>query len=149
MPKTQDYTNVMQDMFAAFPVDMSAFQDAIKSNAAFGEKLTKVAIAAATKSADISSKWTKETIARAGNATQVNEDPAEYGKAVSDFASSQAELVSGHLAALAEVAKKAQMDTVELVLAAGKDVSEDATAAVKTATDDATTAAKKAATAAK
>ena len=149
MAKAQDYTTQMKDMFGAFPVDMSAFQDAFKSHAAFGEKLSKVALSAANKSADISTRWTKDTIARASDVTRVKEDPADYGKAVSDFASAQAELVSEHLAAFAEIAKKVQMDTVELVLAAGKDVSEDATAAVKKVTADVTTAAKKVAAAAK
>ena len=45
----------------------------------------------------------------------------------------------------AEIAKKAQMETVELMMAAGKDFSEDATAAVKKATNEATAAVKKAA----
>lgn len=147
MAKAQDYTKTMQDLMGSFPVDMSAFQDAFKSQAAFGEKLTKVALSAAEKSAEISTKWTKDAIARAGDASKAKEDPADYGQAVTDFASAQSEMVSEHLAAFAEVAKKVQMDTVELVMAAGKDISEDATAAVKKATADVTTAAKKAAAA--
>lgn len=149
MAKAQDYTKTMQDMFGAFPVDMTNFQDAFKSQAAFGEKLSKVALNAAEKSAEISSNWTKNTIARTGEAARVKEDASDYGKVVSDFASAQAELASENLAAFVAVAKKVQNDTVELVLAAGKDISLDATAAVKKATDDVTTAAKKATAAAK
>ena len=149
MAKAQEFTTVMKDMFGAFPIDMSAFQDAIKSQAAFGEKLSKVALTAASKSAEISTKWTKDAIARAGDVARVKEDPADYGQAVSDYASAQSELVSEHLAAFADIAKKVQLDTVELVMAAGKDVNEDATAAVEKATADATSAAKKAAGSAK
>lgn len=144
MATTQDFNTVVKDMFGAFPVDMSALNDAFKAQAAFGEKLSKVALDAAKKSTEISTKWTKDTIARTGDVTKVKEDPADYGNSVNDFASAQAELVAENLAAFAEVAKKVQMDTVELVLAAGKDVSEDATAAVKKATADVTAAAKKA-----
>ncbi len=144
MAKAQDYNKVMKDMMGAFPVDMSAVQDAFKAQAAFGEKLTKVALEAVEKSAEISTKWTKDTVARAGDVAKVKEDPTDYTKAITDFASAQAELVAENLAAFAEVAKKAQMETVELVLAAGKDISKDATAAVKKATADMTTAAKKA-----
>ncbi len=147
MAKAQDYNKVMKDMMGAFPVDMSAVQDAFKAQAAFGEKLTKVALEAVEKSAEISTKWTKDTVARAGDVAKVKEDPTDYTKAITDFASAQAELVAENLAAFAEVAKKAQMETVELVLAAGKDISKDATAAVKKATADMTTAAKKAAAA--
>ena len=145
MAKAQDYTKAMKDMMGAFPVDMTAFQDAFKSQAAFGEKLSKVALDAAGKSADISSKWTKDTLTKVAPVTKVQEDPADYSKIFADFASAQAELAAENMAAFAEVAKKVQMETVELMLAAGKDMSDDAQAAVKKATDEVTKAAKKAA----
>ena len=148
MTKTPDFTKVMQDMMASFPVDATAFQNAFKTQAAFGEKLSKVALEAAEKSTEISSKWAKETIAKLSAAAKAKAEPTEYTKSVSDFASAAAELAAENMAAFAEVAKKVQMDTVELMLAAGKDVSEEATAAVKKATADATLVAKKAATAA-
>lgn len=145
MAKTQDYTKVMKDFMGAFPVDMTAMQETFKTQASFAEKMSKVALAAADKSAEISSKWTKETLNKVGSVATVKEDPADYSKAVTDFASAQAELAAEHMAAFAEVAKKVQMDTVELMLAAGKDMSEDASAAVKKATDEVSKAAKKAA----
>ncbi|MEL6167261.1 MAG: phasin, PhaP [Pseudomonadota bacterium] len=147
--KTQDYTKMMKDMMSAFPVDMTAMQDAFKSQAAFGEKMSKVALEAAEKSTEVSAKWTKDTLGKLGTVTKVKEEPADYGKAMTDFASQQAEMAAEHMAAFAEIAKKVQMETVELMLAAGKDMSEDATAAVKKATADMTAAAKKASTAAK
>ncbi len=149
MPRTQDYTKVVQDFMGAFPVDFSAVQDAFKTQATFGEKLTKVALEAADKSTEISNKWTRETLAKVGEVAKVKEDPADYTKAWTDFASAQAELVAENMAAFAEVAKKVQMETVELMLAAGKDISEDATAAVKKATAEVTSAAKKAAASSK
>ncbi|NDR59121.1 phasin, PhaP [Aliiruegeria sabulilitoris] len=144
MTKTDDMTKMMQDMMSAFPVDATAMQDAFKSQAALGEKFSKVALEAAEKSTEISSKWTKETITKLGEVTKLKDEPADYSKAMTDYASAQAELVAETMAAFAEVAKKVQMETVELMLAAGKDFSEDAQAAVKKATDEVTTAAKKA-----
>ena len=149
MQKTQDFTKVMQDMAANFPFDTKAYQESFKSSAVLGEKMTKVALEAAEKSNEISSKWTKETISKFGSLTKVKDEPADYSKAVSDFAASAAEMAAENLAAFAEVAKKAQMETVELMLAAGKDFSEDAAAAVKKAQTEVTAAAKKAAAAAK
>ena len=149
MAKAQDYTKVFKDMMGNFPVDMAAMQDAYKTQAALAEKMSKVALEAADKSAEISSKWTKDTIAKLGGVAAVKEEPADYGKAVTDFASAQAEMAAENMAAFAEVAKKVQMETVELMLAAGKDMSEDATAAVKKATADVTAAAKKVTAAAK
>ena len=147
--KTQDYTKMFKDMLGNFPVDMTSFQDAYKTQAALAEKMSKVALEAAEKSTEISAKWTKDTIGKMGAVATVKDEPADYGKAMTDFASAQAEMAAENMAAFAEVAKKVQMETVELMLAAGKDFSEDATAAVKKATADVTAAAKKAAAAAK
>ena len=149
MTKTTDFTKVVQDMMAQFPVDASAFQNAFKTQAAFAEKFSKVALEAAEKSTEISSKWAKDTIAKLSETAKAKADPSEYSKAVTDFASAAAELAAENMAAFAEVAKKVQMETVELMLAAGKDMSEDATAAVKKATAEVTTVAKKVSSAAK
>ena len=148
MTKTPDFAKTMQDMMASFPVDASAFQNAFKTQAAFAEKFSKVALEAAEKSTEISSKWAKDALAKAGDIAKAKSEPADYSKAVSNFASTAAEMAAENLAAFAEVAKKVQMETVELMLAAGKDMSDDASSAVKKATADVTTAAKKAAAAA-
>lgn len=148
MTKTPDFAKVMQDMMAAFPVDASAFQNAFKTQAAMGEKLSKVALEAAEKSTEISSKWAKDTIAKLGETAKAKTDASEYTKSMTDFASAAAEMAAENMAAFAEIAKKVQMETVELMLAAGKDASEEAQAVVKKATAEVTTAAKKAASAA-
>ncbi len=142
---TTDFTKYVSDMMASFPVDMSAMNDAFKSSAAMGEKMSKVALDAAEKSTEISSKWTKDTIAKLGDVTSVKSEPTDYTKAMTDFASAQAEMAAENMAAFAEVAKKVQMETVELMMAAGKEATEEATAVVKKATAEVTTAAKKAA----
>ena len=143
--KSNDYTKMMKDMMGAFPVDTSAMTEAFKTQASFADKMSKVVLEAAEKSTEISAGWTKATIGKLGVVTNVKDDPADYTKAMTDFASAQAEMSAESAAAFAEVAKKVQMDTVELLMAAGKDLTEDATAAVKKATEEVTTAAKKAA----
>lgn len=141
---TTDFTKIFQNALSSAPVDMSVFGDAFKSQAAYGEKLAKVALGAADKSADISSKWTKDAIAKLTELSKANSDPSEYTKAVGNYATASAELAAQHFAAFAEVAKKAQAETVELLMAAGKEVTEGASAAVKKATDEAAEVAKKA-----
>lgn len=145
MAKTQDYTAMFKDMMGAFPMDMTSVQDMFKTSADYGEKFSKVALDAAGKSTEISVNWTKTTLARLSDMTTAKEDPADYSKAMTDFASAQAELMSEHLAAFAEVAKKVQAETVELVMAAGKSASEEAGAVMKKAQADVTATAKKAA----
>jgi len=149
MTNTPDFTKVMQDMMASFPVDASAFQNAFKTQAAFAEKFSKVALEAAEKSTEITSKWTKDTLAKVADMAKAKAEPTDYTKAATDFASAAAEMASENMAAFAEIAKKVQMETVELMMAAGKDVSDDASAAVKKATNDVTAAAKKVTVAAK
>lgn len=144
-----DMNKMMKDMMGAFPVDTSAMQEAFKTQAALAEKFSKVVLEAAEKSTEVSTKWTKSTLAKVGEVSTVKEDPADYTKAMTDFASASAETSAEHMAAFAEIAKRVQMETVELMLAAGKDMSEDASAAVKKATTDATAAVKKATTATK
>jgi hypothetical protein len=139
----QDFAAMMKDMMGAFPVDASAMEDAFKTTATLNEKLSGVAIEAAEKSTEISAAWTKETLTKLSELSRARTEPADYAKAMTEFASAQAEMTAEHLSAFAEVAKKVQMDTVELMMAAGKDFSEDASAAMKKASSDVTATAKK------
>lgn len=149
MAKAQDFNAVMKDFMGAFPVDTKAFEDAFKNQATLNEKMSGVALEAAEKSAELSGKWAKDTLAKLSDVTKAKAEPADYAKAVTDFASANAEVAAENMAAFAEIAKKVQMDTVELLMAAGKDLQEDAAKAVKKATDDVTAAAKKATASAK
>jgi methyl-accepting chemotaxis protein len=145
MTATPDFTKTFNDMMSAFPTDFSAMTDMFKNTAQLGERLSRVALSAAEESADVSTRWTKETIAKLGEVTKAHEEPADYSKAASDFASASAEMAAEHMAAFAEIAKRVQMETMELMMASGKEFSEEATAAMKKATDDMTAAAKGAA----
>ena len=147
--KAQDFTKAFNDFVGNFPVDLSVYEDAFKNQAALNEKFAAVALDAAEKSNEVSAQWTKDAIAKLGTVAKAKKDPADYSKALTDFASASAELAAENVAAYAEIAKRVQMDTVELVLAAGKDISNDASAVVKKATKDVTAAAKKATAAAK
>lgn len=145
MTNSQDFTAMFKDVMGAFPVDMSAADGAFKSSATLNEKLSNVALTAAEKSAEVSGKWTQDTLAKLADMSKAKAEPAEYAKAMSDFASASAEVAAENMATFAEIAKKVQMETVELFMAAGKDLSEDTSAAVNKATKDVTAAAKKAA----
>ena len=144
MAKTQDYNKALNDMMGNFPVDLSAFQEAFKNQADLGEKLSNVALAAAEKSTEVSSKWTQDTLSRLGTVSKAKKDPADYTQAMTDCASAAAETAAENLAAFAEIAKRVQMETVELMMSAGKSFGDEASAAVKKATDEVTKAAKKA-----
>ena len=144
MTKALDMTAIFKDMMGAFPVDTSMFDGAYKNATSMNEKLASVAFSAAEKSAELSTKWTKDTLVKMTEMSKAKAEPADYAKAMTEFASAQAEVAAENMAAFAEIAKKVQMDTVELLMAAGKEVTEEATAAVQKATNDVTAAAKKA-----
>lgn len=140
MAATTDFTRMFQQMMPAFNLDQAAFQNAFGKQAAFGEKLTKIAFEAAERSCELQAKFNRETLARLSNATKARSEPADYTKAASEFASGASETASDAMAAFAEIAKKAQMDMVELLLNTGKTLQETTAAAMKKAGDDVTAA---------
>ncbi|MDA7427112.1 phasin, PhaP [Primorskyibacter aestuariivivens] len=130
----QDVTAMLKDMMGAVPVDTAALEGAFKNQADLNEKLSGVALEAATKSAELSTKWTQDTLAKLGDVSKAKAQPADYAQAVTDFATAQQTVVSENLAAFAEIAKKAQSETVELIMSAGKSFQAEASAAVQKAT---------------
>ncbi|WP_295047232.1 Phasin [uncultured Paracoccus sp.] len=149
MAKTPDFAKTFQDMLANFPIDTSSVQEAFKSQGALNEKLARVALTAAERSTEISAQWAKDAIARVGELASVKQEPADYAKSLTDFASASAEVAAEHMAAFAEVAKKVQMDTVDLMLTAGKDAAADARNVAESVVRDTQAATKKAAAVAK
>ncbi|RMC34422.1 Phasin [Paracoccus alkanivorans] len=146
--KTPDFSKTFQDILANFPIDTSSFQEAVKSQNALNEKLARITLGAAERSTEISAQWAKDTIARMGELTATKEEPSDYAKAVTDFASASAEVAAEHMASFAEVAKKVQMDTVDLMLTAGKDVAAETQKVAEKATRETQAAVKKATAAA-
>ena len=144
MTNTPDFTTMFKDALGSFPVDTSAMDGAFKSTASLNEKLSTVALTAAEQSTAVSNKWAADTLAKLTNMSKAKAEPADYAKAISDFASSSSEVAAENMANFAEIAKKVQMETVELMMAAGKSMSADAQAVATKATADVTAAAKKA-----
>lgn len=136
MAATTDFTRLFQDMMPAFNMDPTVFRNAFEKQAAFGEKLTKIAFEAAERSCDLQAKLSRETLSRLSDVTKARAEPADYTKAASDFATASREMASDSMAAFAEIAKKAQMETVELLLSTGKTAQENAAAAMQKATGD-------------
>ncbi|MDO5757386.1 MAG: phasin, PhaP [Rhodobacterales bacterium] len=140
----KDMNSMMKDMMGAFPVDTKSMENAFKNQAALGEKLSSVCLSAAEKSTEIQTNWTKSTLAKLAEMSRAKAEPADYAKALSDFASANAEVAAENMAAFAEVAKRVQSETVELMMSAGRDMQEDASQSFKKASDDMTKVATKA-----
>ena len=145
MANTTDVNVMFQDFMGAFQMDTTAYETAFKNGASLNEKIAAVALTAVSKNADISNKWTADTLSKLSEISKAKAEPADYAKAITDFASVQAEVTAENLSAYAEVAKKAQMDAVELFMMAGKEATEEVSTAVKKAASEVGNVAKKAA----
>ena len=134
MTKTNDLTATFKDAMAAFPIDASAAEGAFKTTADLNEKISTVALTAAKDSTEISTKWAQDTLKGLSDVSKAKSQPTDYTQALTDFVSDYSKAATEHMTAFAEIAKKAQADTLELMTAAGKTFSEDATSALKSAT---------------
>ena len=112
------YTKVMKGMLGELPVDAGMFKSAFRQQASITDKMSKVVLAAAEKSTEISATWTKSTLGEIGNVTKAQDHPYDYTMAMSEFALAQAELSARSMEAFAEVATTVQAKTIELMLAA-------------------------------
>lgn len=130
--QTPDFTKAFENLFAS--ADTTAFNDVFKNAAEFNSKISDIAIKAAEKNAELSQAWTKETLNKLETVTKPQTDPKEYAQVITDFTTAQAKATPEHITAFAEVAKKAQMDTIELLLSAGQEAQTKATTAVKKTT---------------
>ncbi|WP_172293564.1 Phasin [Pseudoruegeria sp. HB172150] len=115
-------------------LDMSTLVEQFRTSAELGEKLAKVALQAAERSNDLSTKWAKETIAELGSVASAKDEPSAYAQAAGTFFSSQGTLASENLMAFAEIARSVQEQTIEIMLNAGKAAAEDAADAMNKAT---------------
>lgn len=77
--------------------------------------------------------------------SQVREQPADYGKAYSDFAQKQMDLLMRTVQAMSDLGQKTGTETTELATKAGEDTRQKIAANVQGAADKATSAANKAA----
>ncbi len=114
-----DYTKAMEKFVSASPFEMA---DNLKPFIDYQTKLSHVAFDAAKKNIEIGQTWMNETIVALEAFAKPVEKPADLAAASTEFAKVQVEAAPKHLASIAEVAKKAQVDTAEIMLKAGKDV---------------------------
>lgn len=126
-----DFTKAFENLFTA--ADFTALNDAFKNSAEFNSKLGKIAIEAAEKNAELTQEWTKETLAKIEALSKTSKEPADFTKVITEFTTDQAKVTTDRVSAFAEVAQKAQMETIELFMNAGKTAQTKAQTAVKRA----------------
>lgn len=121
------------------------YQDVFRTWARTNERLASILAAAGTRSTDIASDTTKESLANLRDVSQVREAPAEYGKAYSDFVQKQMNLFLRSVQSLADVSQQAGRETGELTAKAGEEIGGSVAANSESAASKGGSAAKKAA----
>jgi len=128
-----DFNKVVADFQKTFPVDQKAFEEAVKSAATFGERLTAVALDAAAKSNEINSRSVSEGIDNLRGVTAVRKEVLDYGKAFTDFIQGQFGLAVRSAEEFGAVAQAAGEATVGIVTEAGELVKDKVSANVDAA----------------
>ena len=146
MSNLGDMNKLMKNMMGNLPFDTVAIEKAVKKSTSLNEKLANLALDAAGSSTEISTSWANETFDKFRVIAEAKDEPVDYGKAIADFWSAQADIATKKMELFCDVAKKAQMESIELMVLAGKDLTKDASEAVKKTTKDVTAASKKMAT---
>ena len=101
----------------------------------FNSKLSKIALDTFKKNTELSQEWSKETLNSLETFTKTQKNPSEYSKVINDFVTQQTQSSPKHSAEFAEIAKKAQLDTIDLYMSAGKEMNEEMTKTAKKKTN--------------
>ncbi len=107
----------------------------IKMWASMNERMTAIMVEAGTRSIDIVSKTSKEALLNLREVTQVRDEQADYGKAYSDFAQKQMDLLTRIAQDVGDVTQKAGTETTELASKAGEELSDKVAANTKVAAE--------------
>ncbi|MEI4196596.1 phasin family protein [Roseovarius sp. E0-M6] len=126
-------------------LDLQGYQDVLKTIANMNERMASITIQAGTRATDVSSEAAKEAFANVRDLTGVRDEPAEYGKAFTEFAQKQTELFTRTVQAFATDMQKASSETSDLASKAGEEITTKVTKSAESAAQKVKTAASKAA----
>ena len=127
----EDYSKSFEKMMSQSPVK---FDDAMKSVMDFNSKFGKIALDTVKKNTELSQAWAKESLSALEPFVKSTEKPEDFMKIATDYMSSQTQSTPKHIAEFADVAKKAQLETIDLMMKAGKDAQEELSSVTKKAT---------------
>jgi hypothetical protein len=117
-----------------FPMDKAATADAWKNWASFNERFAGIAIDTVSRTNEITTNTTQESLSRLRDLTKFREEPGEYSQAYVDFVQGQAALTRDTAEALSKVLEDAREQTAELLSRAGEKAEETGEENVKAAT---------------
>ena len=120
MSTLPNYAKIYTEFLPKFASEYTEFNEVFKKSAEFQEKVSQIALKAIQNGNEVTGTWTTETLGRLENVVSAKSETADYAKAIGSFSSAQIESTSEKMAEYAEIARKAQIDTMEIFLSAGK-----------------------------
>ena len=126
----EDYTKNFEKMMSQSPIKID---EAMKSVMDYNSKFGKIALDTVKKNTELSQTWAKESLSALDPFVKSTEKPEDFMKIATDYVTSQTQSTPKHIAEFAEVAKKAQLETIDLMMKAGKDAQEELTNVTKKA----------------
>ncbi len=127
----EDYSKNFEKMMSQSPIKID---EAMKSVMDYNSKFGKIALDTVKKNTELSQAWAKESLSALDPFVKSTEKPEDFMKIATDYMSSQNQSTPKHIAEFAEVAKKAQLETIDLMMKAGKDAQEELSSVTKKAT---------------
>ena len=127
-----EYTKNIEKFYTQNPFMSSHSLDSILE---FNSKLSKITLDTIKKNTELSQEWSKETLNSLETFTKTQKNPSDYSKVINDFVTQQTQSSPKHIAEFAELAKKAQLDTIDLYMSAGKEINEEMTKTAKKTTN--------------
>lgn len=133
MSKTPDPLEYFKAIMNDGMMDVNSASAMFAGASEYAAKLSKIALEAAEKSAELSNAWTKQSLKKLEAFGEPLSEPTQIAKISSEIAAAQAQEAPEHLAKFAEVAKSAQMATIELLMSAGREAQNGVADAAKKA----------------
>ena len=128
-------TDTTSALFPEIPTlfGAGAFGDGWKTWASFGSRLSGLTLETASKSTDIATDASKETISNLRFVTTIRDGAPDYAKAYGGFVQTQMDLTRRTAEALFGLARMAGTEASELLFEAGGSLTETATASANEA----------------
>ncbi len=120
MTNVEEMAKAGSEAFGQFATDPTSYSDLYRKSTQTVEALTLTMLKAAESTAEVTGKWTMDTLGQMRSSFAAGSDGIDYANAAKDFASASAESAAQYFAAYTDIAKQAQIESAEIVLGSAK-----------------------------
>jgi hypothetical protein len=144
MATEQNLNTFFAKLPGGLPIDKDATANAFKSWASFNERFAGIAIDTASRTNEIATNTTQESLSHLRDLTKVHDEPGDYGQAFATYLQGQLTLTRDTAEAFGEVFNHAREQAAELLSQAGETAKDTGEANTRAAARKTTAKAKQA-----